>query len=294
MAQAITELQVSISRDEEDKFEKQGFSKVDGNLNSGTSGPDVFLWFKKQGDRPITRIQFSFRKEMDSILSAAGFTKVVKDINTGTGGDETYLWYMSGTSRFDLPILKLKVTTSLEDEPSQFSSGWERLGCDLNRNNGGDPVYLWVKRDATSYISDITATINFSQDMKDLFQQGYIRVDEDTNRKVPPQGSAVFLWYRRSKVEDDGIAKIDVSLNKNEEDDLKKNKFTKVNKNLNDSTTGGPVYLWYKREKTPAIQFFTVLVGDVAQSVYKKAGFHVVEKNLNKGSDGIPLYVAYK
>ncbi|XP_036454025.1 uncharacterized protein LOC118826985 [Colossoma macropomum] len=293
MAQAITELQVSTNRDEEDKFKKD-FTKVDGNLNSGTSGPEVFLWYKKEGNKPVTRIQFSFRTEMDHALDASGFKKIQKNINIGTNGDAIFLWYMSGTTSSDIPIVDLKVTTIVQDESRLFRSGWERLGCDLNRSNRGDPVNLWVKRNTTSYIHDISASLSFAED-KSLFDQGYICVDEDTNRDVKPPGSAVFLWYRHSTFPDNCITDIEVSLNKDQENKLEKNGYIKVNENLNAGTNGDPVYLWYKHSEDPAIQFLNVLVGDEALQVYKSAKIcKVVEKNLNNGNGGVHLYVTYK
>ena len=149
---------------------------------------------------------------MNGALSAAGFAKVNKNINAGTKGDDIYLWYISGTTDFDIPIVDLKVPTKLEDEPKLFRSGWERLGCDLNRNAGGDLVYLWVKRSQKTYICDITATIDFSAD-EGLLQQGSYRVDEDTNRGAKPTGSAVFLWYLHSKDQDGAVTDIEVSFN---------------------------------------------------------------------------------
>ena len=72
-------------------------------------------------------------------------------------------------------------------------------------------------------------------------------------------------------------------------------RYTKVDKDLNEGANGDPVFLWYMHSQAPAIQFLTVLVGDVALSVYKKAEVcNVVEKNLNSGNNGVSLYIAYK
>ncbi|XP_037387825.1 uncharacterized protein LOC119261889 [Pygocentrus nattereri] len=293
MTQAITELQVSTNMKKEEDLKKQGFTKVDGNLNSGTTGPEVFLWYKKGGVKSVTRIQCSYRNEMNDGLGAAGFQKIKENINIGTEGDAIFLWYMTGTTTSDIAIMDLKVTTLLAEEPRQFSAGWERLGLDLNHNTGGNPVYLWVKRDTTTYISNITASLSFSED-KTLFDHGYIRVDEDTNRGASPS-LAVFLWYRRCKYPDVSITDIDVSISEEQEGSLLKKGYLKVNKDLNAGTNGDSVYLWYKHSENPAIQFLTVLVGNDALQAYKSAKTcKVVEKNLNNGNNGVPLYVAYK
>ncbi|KAI4886174.1 hypothetical protein NFI96_005962 [Prochilodus magdalenae] len=292
--QPITEIQISLNKDQEDKLERAGFTRVPGDLNSGTAGPVELLWYKRGHSRAVTRIQFSFREEMNEGLTASGFTKINKNINTGTAGDAIFLWYLSCTTQFDSPVLDLKVTTKVEEEPELFLTGWERMGLDLNRNAGGHPVYVWVLRDTTTYISSITASLDCSGD-RELFQHGYIRVDEDTNRGAFPAGAAVFPWFRQSKVQGDGITEIEVSLNKDQEVALEARGFTKVNKDLNEGANGDPVYLWYMHSQAPPIQFLTVLVGEVARSTYKKAGVcTLVEKNLNSGNNGVPLYIAYK
>ena len=71
MADPITELQISVSKDQEQTLSSQGSTKVDGNLNSGTSGSTVLLWYKSGGNKPVTRVQFSFRSEMDGGLNAS-------------------------------------------------------------------------------------------------------------------------------------------------------------------------------------------------------------------------------
>ncbi|KAL7836080.1 hypothetical protein AOLI_G00273640 [Acnodon oligacanthus] len=292
--QPITEIQISLTKEQEDKLERAGFTKVPGDLNSGTSGPLEFLWYRRGTSRAVTRIQFSFMEEMNEGLTASGFTLINKNINTGTSGNPIFLWYLSCTTQFDSPILDLKVTTKVEEEPELFLNGWERMGLDLNRNAGGHPVYVWLLRDTTTYICSITAALSFSED-RELFQQGYVRMDEDTNRGAFPIGSAVFPWFRQSKIIGEGITEIDVSLNKEQEFELQAKGFTKVDKDLNEGANGDPVYLWYMHSQAPAIQFLTVLVGDVALSTYKRAEVcNVVEKNLNSGNNGVSLYVAYK
>ena len=119
-------------------------------------------------------------------------------------------------------------------------------------------------------------------------------MDEDTNRGAKPPGSAVFLWYQRSKGKGDGITDISVSLNEAQEAELQKNGYTKVDEDLNKGATGDPVYLWYMRSQNPAISFLTMLVGYEALRVYINDTIcKVVGKNLNNSNDGDPLYIAY-
>ncbi|XP_026852657.2 uncharacterized protein si:dkey-30j10.5 [Electrophorus electricus] len=288
--QRITAIQISVSPEEETQLEQQGWIRVPGDLNSGTRGPQVGLWYRTDGDKRVTRIQFSFLHQIANKLHGAGFTKVDKNINENTAGDDIYLWFKCENS--GNPIIDLKVTTNLEDEVKQFQSGWECLSCDLNLNNGGNPhVRMWVRRNEATYMQNVDASVNFSPV---LFDKGYIHVDENTNRGTTPPGSAVFIWYNSSTSSGSGVSQLDVSLNESDEARLRKEQFIKVNKNLNDGTIGAPVYLWYKKGESRVIQFFVLLVGDEALKYYQQSGFHVVAKNLNNGNDGTPVYIAYK
>ncbi|XP_037387459.1 uncharacterized protein LOC119261812 [Pygocentrus nattereri] len=285
----INEIQISVSEEEEIQLNNDGFTRVDGNLNSGTTGPDVFLWYKKGGNNPVTRIQSSYRIEMNEGLTASGFTSVDKNINTT--GHPIKLFYKSDPIAQDFWIVDLKVTTRQREQAALFLSGiWERLGCNLNRNNGGDPVYIWVRRREKTYICDITATVGFNSDIH-LFNEGYIRMDEDTNQGGPDR-AAVFIWYRRSNDYTQGITGFQVSVN-----DEEKVGFTKVDTDLNFGTTENRVYLWYNREHPAgghAVQQFLVLVGDDARMAFQRRDIGVLKVNLNHGiSGGVPLYITY-
>ncbi|KAG9261632.1 hypothetical protein AMEX_G25217 [Astyanax mexicanus] len=249
-----------------------------------------FIWYKKESLSSINRIQFSFRPEMEAGLTAAGFKKVNRNLNARTKGDQIFLWYMSGTTEFDVSIVDLRVTISVTDEPVLFKSGWERLGCNLNLGVAGDPVYLWVKRNKQTYISDIRGSECFTVDT-DNFKKGFFRVDQNTNGGA--KSTLVFLWYQRTTDADaSGMTSLGVSLCADDEDHLKKKHFVRGDTNLHCAKCGNAVYLWYKPGETSKIQYFTVLVGEEARRVYKEHGCNVVEKNLSSCSI-TPLYIAY-
>lgn len=125
-------------------------------------------------------------------LNNAGYRKINKNLNEGAGGDAIYLWFSTESLPSDLPITDLYVARDADAEGEKYRAGWERLACDLNRNTGGNRIYLFVKRAKPVYISDITATGNLDKDL-DNIKKGYIRVDENTNRESG--GSSVFIWY---------------------------------------------------------------------------------------------------
>ncbi|XP_051988144.1 uncharacterized protein LOC127647740 [Xyrauchen texanus] len=292
-AQPITKLHVSTNEDEEEILGAQGFQLLNVDLNEGAGKNQVFLWFKKEcGMKPVTRIQFSFTNDMKSGLAEAGYELINRDLNAGVGGDHIFLWYFHGSTEFDIPIVSLEVSKDAKQEPALLANGWERLGCDLNRNAGGLYIYLWVKREKPSYICDITASADFHAD-KQLFELGYTRVDEDTNRAAG--GDYIFLWYRRSTDKSKALTALNASTTLQEVANLQAQGFKKLSVNLNKGTTGTKVYVWHMKEGCESqIQSMVLLINPDTWNVYKKEGIIVIEKNLNEGNKGWPMYLAYK
>ncbi|XP_065118408.1 uncharacterized protein [Paramisgurnus dabryanus] len=290
--QQITKLNVSCSKEEEETLGKQGYQFINVNLNEGTSGNRVLLWFKKEcGQSPVTRIQFSFNDQMKSGLADAGYELINRDLNAGVSGDHIFLWYFYGSTECDIPIVDLAMSKDAREEPALLQNGWERLGIDLNRNAGGNFIYLWVQRAKPSYIREITATVDFTSD-KHMFELGYTRVDEDTNRGG--RGNYVFLWYRRTTDKKQALTALEVSTSLQEQVKLQKEGYTILSVDLNKGTSGEAVYAWYQKKGCESqIQAMVLLINSDAWSEYKKAGFHIIEKNLNKGNNGWIIYIAY-
>ncbi|KTF79662.1 hypothetical protein cypCar_00027335 [Cyprinus carpio] len=290
----ITKLNVSTTEDEEQILRANGYQFINTDLNAGTGKNRVFLWYKKEcGMNAVTRIQFSFNNAMKSGLDDAAYELVDKNLNVGTPGDPIYLWYFYGSTESDIPIVDIKVSKDAEEEPAFLHDGWERLGCDLNRNAGGNYIYLWVKREKPSYICEIIATVDFNSD-KHMFEQGFTRVDEDTNRGAVG-GKKVFLWYRRLADMSRTLTALNVSTNSHEETLTGKEGFEKLDVNLNEGTSGKPVYAWYTNKGCEAqIKNMVLLINPAAWTTYQKAGVNFIDKNLNAGNSGKKMYLAYK
>ncbi|KAK9963847.1 hypothetical protein ABG768_007008 [Culter alburnus] len=290
--QQITKLDVSTSQEEEQILGAQGYQLINVNLNEGARGNRILLWYKKEsGKRPVTRIEFSFTDKMKPGLADAGYEVVNRDLNAGTGGDHIFLWYLYGSTKYDMPIVELEVTKAAKEEPALLKDGWERLGCDLNRNASRTIIYLWVKREKTSYIQEIAATVDFSSD-KHMFELGYTRVCEDTNRNAGGK-NLVFLWYRCTTDKSKALTDLNISTSLQEESKLQKEGYKVLSVDLNKGTTGKKVYPWYKKEGDQPIQAMVLLINRDAWDEYKKAGINFIEKNLNEGNGDCAMYMAY-
>ncbi|XP_031151321.1 uncharacterized protein LOC116046981 [Sander lucioperca] len=284
----ISQLDVSINEAEEQELQSQGFKKIYVDLNKGSGGNYIYLWYKK-GSVPITRVQFTFNDDMAVGLIKAGYTKIDKDLNAGAGGDFIYLWYFRGSGEFHTPIVEIDVTTDENSEAGKFTTGWEKSACDLNRNAKGNWIYAWVKREKQTYICDVSATDSYGSD-PDYYKAGYIRVDEDTNRGAG--GAYVFIWYRQTTDPKRALTDLNISTNDLEFQSLQQQGYTSVSVNLNEGTGGNKVYLWYKKDGvTKPIKAMSLLLNPAAVPVYEKAGIAVIKRNLNTGTDGSTEYL---
>ncbi|XP_067240226.1 uncharacterized protein [Chanodichthys erythropterus] len=292
--QPITKLKISTCKDEEDNLRAQGYHLINVNLNEGAGGNRVLLCYKKEcGNRPVTRIEFSFTDKMKSGLVDAGYEVVNRDLNAGAAGDFIFLWFFCGSTEYDIPIVDLAVTIDATEEPALLKGGWERLGCDLNRNVRGNFIYLWVKREKTSYIQEIAATVDFTSD-KHMFELGYTRVCEDTNRGAGGKHN-VFLWYCRTTDNKKALTDLNISTSHQEESKLQDEGYKKLSVDLNTGTDGKFVFLWYKKEGCESqIQAMVLLIYSKAWIEYQNADINFIKKNLNEGNNGWEIYMAYK
>nr|XP_015815891.2 uncharacterized protein si:dkey-30j10.5 isoform X2 [Nothobranchius furzeri] len=262
MAKYITDIDVSLNKDEETHLRKHGFLQIHTDLNSGADGAPIFLWYETSDCPAITRIQFSFNHEMSS-------------------------------TEYDIPIVELDFSAEAADDARKFQPLWERLACDLNRTAGGKWIYMWVKRQTQVYICDVTATAGFEEDAN-LFRQGYVRVDEDTNRGAG--GPFIFLWYRQTTNIQRAIKDLQISIDAESVESYENQYYEKVPTNLNQGTGGGvPVFLWFKKNecgKDP-IKIVTLVLDHTAIQPYVRAGVEVIEKNLNTGNKGVEENLCY-
>uniref|UniRef100_A0A096MF36 Si:dkey-30j10.5 n=1 Tax=Poecilia formosa TaxID=48698 RepID=A0A096MF36_POEFO len=238
MPQHITDIDISVNHAEEKQLRKLGFTQIHVDLNSDTGGNPVYLWYKTSDCPAITRIQFSFTDEMREGLVTEGYHKVDKNLNNGNSGSAIYLWFFKGCTDYDVPVVELDVSTDAQSDAMKVQPLWERSACDLNRRAGGKWIYLWMKRERQTYISDITATANTSLDSS-LFRQGYTRMDEDTNRDAG--GAFIFLWYRRTTDSQKAVRDLQVSTDGESEESFQNQNYQQVELDLNQGTKGSPV-----------------------------------------------------
>ncbi|KAI4787565.1 hypothetical protein KUCAC02_036383 [Chaenocephalus aceratus] len=230
----------------------------------------------------ISELQVSLDGDEEINLKKRGFNIIDGNLNQGAGGNYIRLWYKRG------PVAMTKVQVSFNCEMvdglnrAGYTGGWERVACDLNRDTAGNLIHLWLKREKKTYICDVTATDSYGSDV-DLFEKGYIRVDEDTNRGAG--GACTFIWFRQTTDLKKAIKEIQVSINENQHLEFQQQHYQLVDVDLNKGTGGNKVFLWHKKTSDPIKAIGLLLNKDVVED-NQEAGISVIPKNLNEGTKG--------
>ncbi|XP_029961125.1 uncharacterized protein LOC115398480 isoform X2 [Salarias fasciatus] len=265
---AITQLNISLNKAEEEALRARGFKMVEGNLTQGTQGNEVHLWHKDGHGNNITRIQFSYAAEMEKGFLDAGYMKIDKNIDAGTYGPEIYLWYIHGHTAADVAIKDLHLSMDANDEAQMLQAGFERLTCDLNYHTGGNRVFLWLEREKPVYIKDIKGTTDWSSDVT-LLKEGYTRSDSYINKYVVQE--RVYIWYLNTTDQQDAIKDLQLSHNPQEYTNLQNQGYSAINMDLSQGTTRKPVFLWFKKDGFAPIRSMGVIT-DRAVKEYEKVG----------------------
>ncbi|XP_054474938.1 uncharacterized protein LOC129107469 [Anoplopoma fimbria] len=89
---ALTDLQVSTTKDEERSYQQRDYKSVNVNLNDGNCGSIVYLWFKKEGsNNPIKAIALLVNTALIPEYLKAGVIVIERNLNSGNRGWIEYL-----------------------------------------------------------------------------------------------------------------------------------------------------------------------------------------------------------
>ncbi|KAI3363627.1 hypothetical protein L3Q82_001254 [Scortum barcoo] len=83
---ALTNVQISTNDREYQSLQQQHYHSVSVNLNEGTRGNKVYLWYKKQACNPIKAVTLLVNMAAVDEYEKAGVSVIKKNLNTGTDG----------------------------------------------------------------------------------------------------------------------------------------------------------------------------------------------------------------
>eukprot|EP00611_Tribonema_gayanum_P013061 TRINITY_DN2382_c0_g1_i1.p1 TRINITY_DN2382_c0_g1~~TRINITY_DN2382_c0_g1_i1.p1 ORF type:complete len:1787 (+),score=415.93 TRINITY_DN2382_c0_g1_i1:3-5363(+) len=160
LSSAIVDIKVSASKAEEVALEQQGYKSLTANLNEGTFGKPIYLWFRrlKHGGagtrlKPLVDIVVH-PKSVDSALVVDGYQCIPVSLNTGnTLAASNFLWIRRATTEEEEcrdAIIDVAITTGkAKDRTSEIhnppSAGFCRVHGNLNERTMGTDIFLWYR-----------------------------------------------------------------------------------------------------------------------------------------------------
>eukprot|EP00064_Thunnus_orientalis_P020604 superscaffoldBa00005753_g20745 len=90
---ALSDLKISTNDSEHWELQEQNYNKVDVNLNEGTIGDEVYLWYKQEESKPIKAITLLVNPAAVEWYMQAGVKVIKRDLNTGNLGKTEYLCF---------------------------------------------------------------------------------------------------------------------------------------------------------------------------------------------------------
>ncbi|GLD59563.1 uncharacterized protein AKAME5_001155400 [Lates japonicus] len=89
---ALSALQISTNDSERQALQQQNYQPVSINLNEGTGGNHVYLWYKREKlEKPIKAVTLLFNTGAVPVYERAGINVIKRNLNTGNKGFTEYL-----------------------------------------------------------------------------------------------------------------------------------------------------------------------------------------------------------
>ncbi|MEQ2219514.1 hypothetical protein XENOCAPTIV_019036, partial [Xenoophorus captivus] len=239
----------------------------------------------------ITELEVSRNDDEESYLSTKNYKRLPVNLNNDPKGNKVYLWYKDGTGP-GITRIQFSFTDSMAEGLNAI--GFHKIDKNLNTGRCGDNVFLWYcKGNGESHVP-ITKIELSRDDEARKFTDSWERLACNLNRGAA--GDCAFLWVKREKKT--YIQKIQITDHSDNDEDLFKNGYIRVDESTNRGTSGKPVFLWYlpttKEEGNyVALQ---VSINDEEYQRYQNEGYLPVTPpvDLNAGNQGEKVYLWYK
>ncbi|CAM9177490.1 unnamed protein product, partial [Phaeothamnion confervicola] len=160
LASAIVDIKVSASKAEEAELDASGYKMADANLNEGTFGRPVHLWYRRRRHggagarlRPVVDVMID-SKNVNSALVVDGYQCVRGDLNSGNPlGKPTFLWIRRATSDEEEArdaVVDVAVTTGRARDRTNAiynppARGFVQVPGNLNKRTLGKDIFLWYR-----------------------------------------------------------------------------------------------------------------------------------------------------
>lgn len=239
----ITRVQFSFTDAMKDDLKKARFTELPVNLNSGTDGDVIHLWYSSGASPkyniPIVDLFLTTDENEEATQFKLGWERLPCNLNRGNSGDFITLWLKRKSETY---ICDVAATTSFQDDINLFNEGYIRLDEDLNRDSGGNPIFLWYRQstEMDGWLTEMNASIDHKQDSS-LRKRGFTVVNVNLNEGT--SGKPVMVWFKKEGSLP--IKALTVTSNNKEDCPYMEADLILIDKNLNAGNNGMPLYLWY-------------------------------------------------
>ncbi|XP_045564683.1 uncharacterized protein [Salmo salar] len=239
----ITRVQFSFTDAMKDDLKKARFTELPENLNSGTDGDVIHLWYSSGASPkyniPIVDLFLTTNEKEEANQFKLGWERLPCNLNRGNSGDFITLWLKRKSETY---ICDVAATTSFQEHINLFKGGYIRLDEDLNRDSGGNPIFLWYRQSTATGggLTEMNASVNHDQDSS-LEMSGFTVVNVNLN--AGRSGQSVMVWFKK-----DGslpIKALTVTSNPDVTGPYMEAGLILIDKNLNAGNNGMPLFLWY-------------------------------------------------
>lgn len=175
------------------KFDWSKIKMSGVDLNRFTEGVNID-YYSGNSLKYITDIAII---EGNNATAPAGYTKIDLDLNKGTkAGKPIYLCYKKGIGDKITQIIADYYRSVITKSRSE-KSGFHKIDFDLNKDAGGDYIYLYYKKGSDKSNLGGVTDIKFVTGKNAPAPSGYKKVDLDLNKGA--DGEYIYLCYRCEK-----------------------------------------------------------------------------------------------
>ncbi|XP_043968098.1 uncharacterized protein si:dkey-30j10.5 [Gambusia affinis] len=189
-------------------------------------------------------------------------------------------------------ITHIDISLNAAEELQLSNNGFTKLPLDLNKEAGGNNIFLWYKMGDYRAITRIQFSFNDWM-TKGLMNEGYHLVNKDLHKGAG--GSNVFLWFFKGYTECDvPIVELDVSTNEEDETKKAQPQWERSACDLNRRAGGDGIHLWMKRQRQTYICDIQASDGDISHHDLFRQGYTRIDEDINRDSGGPDIFIFYQ
>lgn len=244
MDSPVTRVQITYTKGMEAEMEEAGYVKINKNLNAGTDGVPLYMWYSKAtgpNDVPVVAVDVTASpfEEANKMMSGGIWEAVNCDLNLGVSKTFVYAWLQREKPIY---IDKVTATDNYELHGLLMSAGYTRVDVGTNLGPDGDPVFIWYRKttDEKKSLSYLNVSMD-GQQWKALEEDGYNVVNVNLNKGT--WGHPIHLWYKK----EDPTLMTGIFLLRNLDavDQLKAAGVKVIEKDLNEGNPAAVIYVCY-------------------------------------------------